>query len=76
MANKLGSPKVVPIASGTTLVAGQLYVSGDTNLPFVAPRTDTAANIAASLGIVSNIRTIDLPARVGAFPDTGRGIFD
>jgi hypothetical protein len=74
--NKVSSPKETAIAGGATLNAGQLYVNGDTGVPFVAPRTDTAASIAASLGIVSHITTIDLPARVGAFPDTGKSLFD
>jgi hypothetical protein len=74
--SNVNSPKEVAISGGATLNAGQLYVNGDTNVPFVAPRTDTAANIAASLGIVSHITTIDLGARSGAFGDTGRPIFE
>jgi hypothetical protein len=74
--NKVTSPREVAISGGTTLNAGQLYVNGDTGVPFVCPSTDTAANIATALGIVSNIKTIDLGAREGAFPDTGKPIFE
>jgi hypothetical protein len=74
--SNVSSVKEVPIAGGTTLNQGQLYVNGDTNVPFVAPRTDTAANIAATLGIVSNVKTIDMGARSGAFAGTGLGIFE
>jgi hypothetical protein len=74
--NKVSSPKEVAISGGVTLNAGQLYVNGDTGVPFVAATTDTAANIATALGIVSHITTIDLGARSGAFWDTGRPLFD
>jgi hypothetical protein len=75
--NKVNSPREVPIAGSATLNQGQLYVNGDTGQPFVAQTTDTAANIATSLGIVSNITTIDMNARVGAFPsDGGTNIFE
>jgi hypothetical protein len=74
--NKVKSPKEVVISPAATLNAGQLYVNGDTGVPFVAQTTDTAANIAIALGIVSHITAIDVPARRGAFNDTGFGIFD
>jgi hypothetical protein len=73
--NNASSPREQPIAGGTTLNQGQLYVNGDTGVPFAAPRTDTAASIAASLGIVSHITTIDLGARSGAYADTGGDIW-
>jgi hypothetical protein len=76
LSNKVKSAKEVVISGGTTLNAGQLYVNGDTGVPFVAATTDTAANIATALGIVSHITTIDLGARSGAFADTGKPLFE
>jgi hypothetical protein len=69
------SPKEVPIPSGTVLMSGAMYVNADTNGVIVAPSNLTAAALATLVGC-SAVKTIDLPARVGAFPDTGRGIFD
>jgi hypothetical protein len=73
--NNVKSPKEVLIAGGATLTQGLLYVNNDNGVPFAAPRTDTAASIATTLGIVTGITTIDLGARRVAEPDTGTDLF-
>lgn len=75
MANKLGSPKEVPIASGTPLVAGTMVVNADTNNVVVVPSNLTAAALATLLGC-SAIKTIDVIARRDQFFDTGKGLFE
>lgn len=71
-----GSVKEQPISGGATVNAGQMYVNGDSNAVIVAPVTETATSSASRLGISSSLKTIDLPARVGAFSDTGKPIFE
>jgi hypothetical protein len=68
-------PKEVPIAGATVLPAGQLFVVKDTNKVVVNPIAQTAAALLASVG-GTTLTTIDVAARSGAFPDTGRPIFD
>lgn len=70
------SVKETAISSGTSLVAGTMLVNGDTNGVVVVPSNETAATLVSALGISSSLKTIDLPARVGAFPDTGKNIFE
>jgi hypothetical protein len=70
------SPKEVPLAGGASLVAGTMLVNGDTNGVIVVPANMTAAALVTLLGISSNLKTIDLGARSGAFPDSGKPIFD
>jgi hypothetical protein len=70
---KAVSPKEVPIAGGTLLVPGALYVVN--GKPVVNPVQQTAASLLASLG-AATITTIDLSARSGAFSDTGLPIFE
>jgi regulator of RNase E activity RraA len=76
MANKLGSVKEVPISSGATVIAGMMVVNGDTNGVIVVQTTQTAAALCTALGIATSLKTVDLVARSGAFPDTGLPIFD
>jgi hypothetical protein len=73
MTDKRGSVREVVITDG--VVAGQMYVRSDTNAVVVAPLTQSAAAFAASIGAPS-VKSIDLFARSGAFPDTGTAIFD
>jgi regulator of RNase E activity RraA len=69
------SVKEVPIPGGATVVAGMMVVNADTNGVVVVPSNQTAAALATLLGC-SAIKTVDYPARVGAFPDTGKPIFE
>jgi hypothetical protein len=61
-------PREMPIAGGTLLVAGALYVVN--GKPVVNPISQTATAFLASLS-ASTITTIDVAARSGAFSDTG-----
>jgi regulator of RNase E activity RraA len=74
--SKVTSVKEVPVPGGTTVGAGMMLVNGDTNGVIVVPSTQTAASLVTALGIASNLKTIDLPARVGAFSSTGLNIFE
>ena len=74
--SQVASPKEVAVSGGTSLVAGVMLVNGDTNGVVVVPSNETAATLATALGISSNLKTIDYPARVGAFPDSGKNIFE
>jgi regulator of RNase E activity RraA len=74
--SKVKSVKEVAIAGGTTVNAGQMYVNGDTNGVIVASATQTAAAEVAARGISTNLKAVDLPARLGHFPDTGFNIFE
>lgn len=76
MTNKLGSVKEVPISSGATVIGGMMVVNGDTNGVIVVPSTQTAAALCTALGIATSLKTVDVVARSGAFPDTGKGIFE
>lgn len=76
MTNKLGSVKEVPISSGATVIGGMMVVNGDTNGVIVVPSTQTAASLCTALGIATSLKTVDVVARSGAFPDTGKGIFE
>jgi hypothetical protein len=73
MTDKRGSNKEIVVTDG--VVAGQMYVRSDNNNVVVAPLTQSAAAFAASIGAPS-VKSIDLPARVGAFQDTGKSLFD
>jgi hypothetical protein len=73
MADNRGSSKEVVLSDG--VVAGQLYVRSDNNQVVVAPITQSAAAFAANIGAPS-VKTIDLIARGGAYPDTGKSLFD
>ena len=73
MSDKRGSSKEVVISDG--VIAGQMYVRSDNNQVVVASITQSAAAFAASIGAPS-VKTIDLQARVGAYPDSGLPIFD
>lgn len=75
MSDKRGSSRETVIAGATTLVAGALYINADTNAAVVNPSAQTATSLATALG-ASALKKIDLPARVGAHPDTGLPIFE
>jgi hypothetical protein len=68
-------PKEVPIAGGTILPAGQLFVVKDTNKVVVNPIAQTAAALLASVG-GTTLTTCSVADRWGAFPDTGLPIFE
>jgi regulator of RNase E activity RraA len=74
--SKVTSVKEVPISSGVTVHAGMMVVNGDTNGVIVVPSDQTAGTLVSTLSISSNLKKIDLPARVGAFFDTGFPIFE
>ena len=63
----------VQASAGTvtlTAVVSAAVITGD-----IISFGHTAGTLAAALGC-SAIKTVDVVARSGAFPDTGRGIFD
>ena len=72
---KAVSSKEVPIAGGTILPAGQLFVVKDTNKVVVNPIAQTAAALLASVG-GTTLTTCNVAARRDAFPDTGLPIFE
>jgi hypothetical protein len=75
--NNVSSPKEVRLPGGTILNSGQLYVNRDTGVPFVSPRSDTAANIATTLGVTSNILTVGLvPIAAGTTLTQGQTYVD
>jgi regulator of RNase E activity RraA len=74
--SKIKSVKEVAIPGGTTVNAGQMYINGDTNGVIVASATQTATAEVAARGISTNLKTIDLPARVAHFPDSGFCLFE
>jgi hypothetical protein len=75
MATKLStSPKEQPLAGGTTIVAGQMYVHADSGVVVVAPSNMTAAAFATLIG-ASAIKAIDYPSRVEQYTD-GSHLFD
>jgi len=74
--SNVSSVKEVAVAGGISIVAGVMLVNGDTNGVVVVPSAQTASTLATALGIGSSLKTIDLPARVGAYPDTGKNIFE
>jgi regulator of RNase E activity RraA len=76
MVSKVSSVKETVIAGGTTVNQGQMYVNGDTNGVIVASATHSATAEVAAQGISTNLKTVDLPVRVGSFPDTGKNIFE
>jgi hypothetical protein len=65
----------VPIAGGTVLPAGALFVVKDTNKVIVNPIAQTAAALLASVG-GTTLTTCSVDDRWGAFPDTGLPIFE
>ena len=73
--SNLVSPKETTISGGVTLQAGTMVVESGTNGCVVVPTTQLASTFLSSIGGVS-LKTIDYPARVGHFPDTGKCIFE
>jgi regulator of RNase E activity RraA len=74
--SKVKSVKEVAIAGGTTVNAGTMLVNGDTNGVVVVSATHSAAAEVTAQGISSSLKSVDLPARVGSYPDTGKNIFE
>jgi hypothetical protein len=68
-------PRETPIAGGTIIPAGQLFVVKDTNKVVVNPVAQTAAALLASVG-GTTLTTCDVSARSGSFPDSGLPIFE
>jgi hypothetical protein len=73
--SNVNSPKEVQIAGSANLVAGTLVVNSDTNLPVVVPSNQTASALATALG-ASGLKSIDLNARMGAYPSSGLCLFE
>jgi hypothetical protein len=69
-------PREMPIAGGTLLAAGQLFVVKDTNKVIVNPIAQTAAALIASIPGATTLTTCDVSARSGSFPDSGLPIFE
>ena len=76
MPKKIPSTEAV-ISGGTVLAAGQLFVVKDTNKVVVNPVQQTAAALIASIGGgATTLTTINVVARIDAYPDTGAPIFE
>jgi hypothetical protein len=70
---KVVPPKELPVAGGTLLIAGALYIVNGKAV--VNPISQTATAFLASLS-AATITTISVADRVGTFPDTGLPIFE